>query len=58
MVPDTYADLFWSYTAVWSVVAVYVGILGYRVSSLERLLSRKERERSNHESSAVCSSER
>jgi CcmD family protein len=39
MVPDTYPDLFWSYTAVWCVVVVYIVILGARVGRLERTIS-------------------
>jgi len=39
MVPDTYPDLFWSYTAVWCVLVVYIAVLGVRVARLERKVS-------------------
>lgn len=58
MTPDTYPDLFWSYTVVWAILAVYIGILGYRVSALERALSRRERSQGDNESAAVCNSQR
>jgi hypothetical protein len=58
MVPDTYADLFWSYTAVWVILAIYIGILGVRVAALERLLGRFDQNRRSDESAAVCNSKR
>ena len=58
MVPDTYADLFWSYTAVWVILAVYIGILGFRVTALERLIGRFDHSRRSDESAAVCNSKR
>lgn len=58
MVPDTYADLFWSYTAVWVILAVYIGVLGFRVASLERLIARLNQSRGGDESAAVCNSKR
>ncbi|MFN4894729.1 MAG: CcmD family protein [Pseudomonadota bacterium] len=38
MTVDTYPDLFWAYTAVWTIVAVYVAWMGSRVARLERSL--------------------
>jgi CcmD family protein len=35
MTPDTYDSLFWSYTAVWVVLVLYIGTLGVRVRRLE-----------------------
>ncbi len=35
MTPDTFDSLFWSYTAVWFFLAVYVVSLGIRVKRLE-----------------------
>jgi hypothetical protein len=58
MVPDTYADLFWSYTAVWVILAVYIGVLGFRVAALERLVARLEQSRRSDESAAICNSKR
>jgi CcmD family protein len=58
MVPDTYADLFWSYTAVWVVLAVYIGTLGFRVATLERMIGRIDKSRSGDESTTVCNSKR
>ena len=40
MTPNTYADLFWSYTAVWVILAVYIYCLGARLKKLEQLVSR------------------
>lgn len=40
MTPDTYPDLFWSYSAVWFIVAAYIAVLGVRVSRLEQKISR------------------
>jgi CcmD family protein len=42
MVPDTFPSLFWSYNAIWGVLAVYIITLGLRVSRLERRLSEKK----------------
>jgi CcmD family protein len=36
MVPDTFDSLFWSYTAVWFFLAVYVLSLAARVKRLEK----------------------
>lgn len=58
MVPDTYPDLFWSYTAVWIVLAVYIVILGARVARLERSLSRHTSAQDGHEPAAVYNSKR
>lgn len=38
MVVDTYPDLFWAYTVVWAILAVYIGVIGARVARLERSL--------------------
>ena len=35
MTPDTFDSLFWSYTAVWFFLAVYVISLGIRVKRIE-----------------------
>jgi CcmD family protein len=35
---NTYPDLFWSYTAVWVALALYIAFLGRRLSKLERSL--------------------
>lgn len=43
MTPDTYPSLFWAYTALWGVLAIYIVTLGLRLSRLEKRLS-KERE--------------
>jgi CcmD family protein len=42
MTPDTFPSLFWSYTAVWAILAVYIVTLGVRLSRLEKRFSRKE----------------
>ena len=47
MTPDTFPSLFWSYTAVWSVLAVYIVTLGVRLSRLEKRSSRDKE--SGHE---------
>jgi CcmD family protein len=39
MTPDTFPSLFWSYTAVWAILALYIIGLGVRVAKLERTLS-------------------
>lgn len=43
MTPDTFPSLFWSYTVVWAILAVYIVTLGVRLSRLEKRFS-KERE--------------
>jgi CcmD family protein len=58
MVPDTYSDLFWSYTAVWFILSVYVAFLGYRVSALERSVTGQQGGRSSDESAASTRSSR
>jgi CcmD family protein len=61
MVPDTYPDLFWSYTVVWVVLGVYIAILGARVAKLERSLSQlssSSQAQDEHEPAAVCNSKR
>jgi CcmD family protein len=61
MVPDTYPDLFWSYTVVWVVLGVYLVLLGARVAKLERSLSRQSSSshaQDEHEPAAVCNSQR
>jgi CcmD family protein len=35
MTPDTYDSLFWSYTAVWVILVLYIATLGARVRRLE-----------------------
>lgn len=47
MTPDTFPSLFWSYTAVWAVLAVYIVTLGVRLSRLEKKLSQEKE--SGHE---------
>ena len=42
MTPDTFPSLFWSYTAVWAIVSVYIVTLGVRLSRLEKRFSRTE----------------
>lgn len=34
--PDTYSSLFWGYTVVWGILALYVWSLGARITKLER----------------------
>lgn len=38
MTPDTFPSLFWSYTAVWVVLGVYILSLGVRLRKVERKL--------------------
>ena len=33
---DSFPALFWGYTALWAVLAIYIWTLGSRVSRLER----------------------
>jgi CcmD family protein len=47
MTPDTFPALFWSYTVVWVLLALYIVTLGVRLSRLERRLSKGEE--STHE---------
>lgn len=58
MVPDTYADLFFSYSAVWVCLALYIIFLGLRVSRLERTLpdisTGGKEQCGTHESSGTC----
>jgi CcmD family protein len=35
---DTFPSLFWSYTVVWTFLALYIFWLGVRLSRLERKL--------------------
>lgn len=42
MTPDTFPSLFWSYTAVWIALAVYIVTLGVRLARLEKRLSQKK----------------
>ncbi len=42
MTPDTFPSLFWSYTAVWVVLALYIVTLGARLSRLEKKLSQEK----------------
>jgi CcmD family protein len=35
---DTYPALFWGYTMTWSILVVYLLMLGRRVSRLERVI--------------------
>jgi CcmD family protein len=42
MTPDTFPSLFWSYTIVWVILAVYIIGLGVRVAKLERTLSKSK----------------
>jgi CcmD family protein len=42
MTPDTFPSLFWSYTVVWAILAVYIVTLGVRLSRLEKRFSRDE----------------
>lgn len=45
MTPDTFPSLFWSYTAVWVVLVVYVATLGIRLARIERTISGREEAR-------------
>ena len=47
MTPDTFPSLFWSYTAVWVVLAIYIVTLGVRLARLEKQISQKKE--SGHE---------
>ncbi len=38
MTVDTYPDLFWAYTVVWGILAVYIAALGSRLKRIERSL--------------------
>lgn len=38
MAVDTYPDLFWAYTAVWVILAVYIAAIGGRLARIERAL--------------------
>jgi len=38
MAVDTYPDLFWAYTVVWGILAIYICLIGARVARLERSL--------------------
>lgn len=42
MTVDTYPDLFWAYTVVWSILALYIAVLGARLRRLERTLGSSE----------------
>ena len=41
MTVDTYPDLFWAYTAVWVILAIYIAAIGARLARLERTLSKE-----------------
>jgi CcmD family protein len=53
MTPDTFPSLFWSYTAVWVVLSVYIATIGLRVSKVERSLSKSRESRNDASTSAV-----
>jgi CcmD family protein len=40
MTPDTFPSLFWSYTAVWLLLGVYIVSLGIRLRKVENKLSK------------------
>lgn len=40
MTPDTFPDLFWSYTVVWLMLGLYIVSLGFRVRRLEKELTK------------------
>jgi|688.fasta_scaffold1746146_2 CcmD family protein len=42
MTPDTFPSLFWSYTVVWVILALYIIGLGVRVAKLERTISQSK----------------
>ncbi len=42
MTPDTFPSLFWSYTAVWVVLSLYIVTLGIRLSRIERQMQQKD----------------
>ena len=35
-VPNTFPSLFWGYTAIWTLVVVYIVSLGFRLSKIEK----------------------
>ena len=39
---DTFPSLFWSYTAIWAVLVVYVVFLAARLSKIEKELEKDE----------------
>lgn len=47
MTPDTLPWLFWSYTAIWVIVVLYVLSLGLRLSKIEKDLERSEERSEN-----------
>jgi CcmD family protein len=42
MVPDTFPDLFYSYSAVWIIMLVYVVLMARRLSRIEKKLSAQD----------------
>ena len=42
MTPDTFPSLFWSYTAVWAVFAIYIATLGMRIARVEKQLGQQQ----------------
>ena len=43
MTVNTYPDLFWAYTAVWTIVAGYIVSLGARLAKLEQFFRAEDR---------------
>lgn len=37
--PDTYSGMFWGYLVIWSLLALYIVLLGRRVKTLENRLN-------------------
>lgn len=35
-VPNTFPSLFWGYTVLWAILAVYILFIGMKLRSLER----------------------
>jgi|GEM_PF-1232921 len=56
MAVDTYPDLFWAYTVVWVILAVYIGVIGARVARLERSLRGGQQSQSS--GAGCCDSKR
>jgi CcmD family protein len=44
MTPDTFPSLFWAYTSVWILLAVYIITLGVRMRKVEMRLREVLRE--------------
>ncbi len=53
MTPDTFPSLFWSYTAVWVVLSVYIVTIGIRVAKVEKTLLQSKESRDDAPTSAV-----